>query len=581
MDIDPVTAASLNVLSMATSGTMVATKPIPSPQTSDGRHCDTTSRSYSSASSSISGRQSTLASSYSSTASSTVYQKFDRCPTKTALPTISDDGGFTVPGTTLKAYNKEMSDTLRSQFCDFQRQYSTALGDEILKKLRPSRFNVLRKNRAAANPGLSMKCKYLGTSEATAKLYIVIQCDKAVSKIVAELFNQRHVANDLKGDFEICIIDDGFIKFGATEDVSVFGDALESTVFGRRVNLRLGHASRWATLGGVISITIPRAGAVVFGLLAGHPVADIRDDIEFESASSDDDESIEGCSLDCDERGLDSSISDSSSGSPMVHIFSNVKGSTVEDEGILRPNYEKHLGQVTHDSFGYEREPNYDWALIELRNGDQYYNAAENDFDFDIFKSWTYPDLTRDDFNPFQRHIDAVAITSHGIQEGIMFRDRSSILLLPGTELVETFRFTLKPGSGKPCSSILWCSSSGLTIYIDLTYGDSGCWIVDHNGHLQGHLVAMDVFREAYIMPISGTMSSIRSKMQGTLIAIPHHHYLWAIVTCQRLRSGDVKGYLQLKSFLSRPSYAQPAVSTAQDTLFRFPLVNPPSYKHV
>ncbi|CEJ91033.1 hypothetical protein VHEMI06774 [[Torrubiella] hemipterigena] len=541
---------------MATvGGTMVATEPIPSPE-SHGRHCDNTSRSYSSASSSVSGQQSTLASSYSSATASAVHQNLRRGSTKTVLPTIPDDGGFAVPGTTLKAYDKYISNTLRSRFYDLQRLYSTALAEEISKKRRLGlgQFKVKRKNRTA-NPGpLSMKCKYLGTSEETAKLCIVIHCEKQVSKTVTDFFHQEHVAKDLNGDFEIHIINDGLIRFAAMEDVSVFGNSLGSTSFGRKVHLRLEHASRWATMGGVILVSTAERGDTVFGLLAGHPVADIRDQIERESLASVDDESIEASSLDIMEDEPDSLDSDSSSDSPIAHILSNGKQSTAEDEDNGSIICEEYLGQVIHDSFRNEAEKNYDWCLMELQDS----STMGDDIHLGKFLEWPYPGRARHDTPLFQMSVEAIAITSHGIQAGTLFRDRSSILLLPGSAFVETLRFTLKSGS-------------------DLTYGDSGCWVVDSNGHLHGHLVAIDVFQEAYVMPLEETLRSIKSNLQATSIAIPGPNHFNIIIRCQGLRSGDIKEHLRLEKLLLGPFSTQFSIHASPTALFEFPLAEPPT----
>ncbi|KAK0741434.1 hypothetical protein B0T18DRAFT_432539 [Schizothecium vesticola] len=109
-----------------------------------------------------------------------------------------ENGGLPLPEPSRKEieapkprpFDKPIPKSLTDRFFDLRVLYSKPLWKAVSKR--------------RSNPGdISMKLKYLGASEEEAKLYIVVQCDKAVSKKVTKFFQQAYVVEDLRSDFQV------------------------------------------------------------------------------------------------------------------------------------------------------------------------------------------------------------------------------------------------------------------------------------------------------------------------------------------------------------------------------------------
>lgn len=83
--------------------------------------------------------------------------------------------------TKLKYFNNDkIPIPVWQRFCDLKELYA----QDFLSHLEKRKVNTHT---------LSIKLRCLGKTEATAKPYIVIQCDKAASRSVNQFFNQQHV----------------------------------------------------------------------------------------------------------------------------------------------------------------------------------------------------------------------------------------------------------------------------------------------------------------------------------------------------------------------------------------------------
>lgn len=65
----------------------------------------------------------------------------------------------------------------------------------------------------------------MGVQEPTAQLYIVIHCDKRVAKRVKNFFNQKHVLEDLKSDFQVHVVDTGLVSLAGLRRIKAQSDA--------------------------------------------------------------------------------------------------------------------------------------------------------------------------------------------------------------------------------------------------------------------------------------------------------------------------------------------------------------------
>lgn len=350
--------------------------------------------------------------------------------------------GIPVKGSKLKAFDKPISEQLKHRFDDLKRLYSGPLLDTIRKKPLLEAIQMKKKRSPNVYPAdIAMKCKFMGTSESTAELHIVVQCEEAISRRVRDFFAQEHVAKDLGTDFRLHVIEEALRRLAAIHDVRAVGKmGLRNTLCGLQVQLSHSGKSRIATIGGLVMVTTTRKA--LFSIIAGHPLSEIREQIEDHLTPLEETGSDERTFVDYKSERLPTSGDEES-----LH-------EDLADEAGLKID----LGIVSYDSFlSGTADDNCDWALVELNHE----NWRPNRLDFspkseeagdarDRSKRWGDDvDLFCTEYqSPFSRQ-PAVVITCRGIQQGTLTQNKSSILMHPGKAFVETLEFTLDSKSGE------------------------------------------------------------------------------------------------------------------------------------
>lgn len=182
--------------------------------------------------------------------------------------------GVTIPSrrlferkvTKLRHFDKEIPQFTQHRFHDLHELFERPLCESLTKA------NV--KCNA-----ISVKLRVLGESEATAKPWIMILCDKAASKKIRQFFNQPQIKAEYhppKPDsflpsFKVLVCDRPPRLMAGTE---VYGDCDEkATMCGRIIRIGDAHRSRFATLGGVMKIVKPPGIIMLYGMTAGHILA--------------------------------------------------------------------------------------------------------------------------------------------------------------------------------------------------------------------------------------------------------------------------------------------------------------------
>ena len=147
--------------------------------------------------------------------------------------------------TKLRLFDRKVPQLTQHRFHDLHELFERPLCDHLIE--------------AKINPyPISLKLKCLGESEATAKPWIVVLCNKTASKRVRHFFNQQHIKaayqpskpDSFLPSFEIFVCNrPPRLMAGA----DIYGDFDErSTMCGRVIKVGEAHQSRFATLGGVI-----------------------------------------------------------------------------------------------------------------------------------------------------------------------------------------------------------------------------------------------------------------------------------------------------------------------------------------
>ncbi|PVH92427.1 hypothetical protein DM02DRAFT_699974 [Periconia macrospinosa] len=384
----------------------------------------------------------------------------------------------------------------RDRFLDIRILYTQSLWEAVSSKRR-------------RDPGdISMKLKYLGENESNAQLYIVIQCNKRVSKKVKKFFAQKHVAEDLKPNFRVHVIDAGPSRLANSETIRILGNlnSTKSTLCGMSIVISSESTYRTATLGGLILVRT-QENTVIYGLTAGHPLTNLghefsRDDLYWTEINSESD----------DENTTEEDESIQLSDIDHQHVYQ--EPSTPHD-------LTTDIGRVVTHSFNSAKDsPNHDWAVVALEGQDWAPNLLfqqNQQTDSAIEQRTTMNEgegILEKGINlglmPFSSESQlilpaqpVVAITSHGLQRGTLTSSCSCLMISPSYRFVATFDFSPSHGS----------------MFLP---GDSGSWVTNETtGEVYGHVVTVDTFGEASVMPIHSTLLDIKSHIGAYDVRIP------------------------------------------------------------
>ena len=210
-------------------------------------------------------------------------------PIRSHSPELSIRSG-TYPRKTvkIKVFDKDISESVQNRFKDLNELFGKPL------------YNYLSKKQPLTSI-VSIKLKILGTNQDDAKPWIVVMCDKSISKKVKQFFNQSHIkseyqphdANQTLPFFEMVVCERSPRPLAANPRVNVYSDFQPDgddcgILSGRTVRFGESEKGRIATLGGVVMIKNLKNEVRLYGMTAGHVVAQdlITDIVAVASKSS-------------------------------------------------------------------------------------------------------------------------------------------------------------------------------------------------------------------------------------------------------------------------------------------------------
>ncbi len=321
---------------------------------------------------------------------------------------------------TLKPFSKAIPASIQNRFNDIRVLYAPALLDAVAKK-------------KARN--ISMKLKYLGQSEETAKLHIVVQCDRGIVKKVERFFAQKHVLEDLGSDFLVNVRGGTLLSLSGAMTLIVSGVlGSKGTFCGMPILISHGDARRRATFGGLISVTTTTKGTVLYGVTAAHPAASLAPTPISDAASG------------------DSNSDDDDSDQPVLDTSTTTLTSQHAEENDAFASEVKNLGTITED--GLFRKG--DLALIELASEGLLPNRISQWQPTVERQSTTDTNALTQSLNLFasahQGHsfqpCPAALLTSRGLQHGQISSSRSVLATSLDAEFLEVFDFCPNQGVG-------------------------------------------------------------------------------------------------------------------------------------
>ncbi|KAG7288731.1 hypothetical protein NEMBOFW57_005087 [Staphylotrichum longicolle] len=390
---------------------------------------------------------------------------------------------------TLSVFPKTVPTDVQNRFNDLRVLYAPALLEAVAKT-------------KARN--ISMKLKYLGQSEETAKLYIVVQCDPGIVKKVERFLSQKHVLEDLGSDFLVDVRGGTLLSLSGSVTIGIWGILeAKATFCGMPILISSGDARQRATFGGLISVAMTRKRTVLYGVTAAHPAAAL---IPRPMSGVDAD--------DCD--------SDSEEPSqPLLDPGTEVSISQQVEESDALGSESKNLGTITERGVFRTR----DLALIELeceellpnrispfqptaKGGGQRSMA-------DTRMLYRSRDLFASDF---QKHsfqaCPAAVLTSRGLQYGQISSSRSALTMFLDAEFIEVFDF---------------CPNQGA---------------------MYGHVVSTDAFGEASVIPIQTSLDAIKEQLHARNVRLP---------TARRISQLQVKRKISISVEATEPVKGNPS----------------------
>ncbi|UZP34276.1 hypothetical protein NXS19_002092 [Fusarium pseudograminearum] len=406
-------------------------------------------------------------------------------PPQHVAPISQDEpAGISLRGTDMKDFPKPIPQQLKERFFDIKVLYTQPLRDFITKWRR--------------DPGtILMKPRYLGLDSQNTKLHIVIQCEKRVAKKIKKFFAQRHVEEELLPDFRVLVVDEPPTEVANEDAIEVLSDSHPiKTMCGMPVTLKRGDKSVSCTLGGVIVVETDQKRR--YGLIAGHPLKKFRGDPSGKQPTY---ESY-GPSSSEEEENKDEKKEDSDDASATLSKPAHSDIERTNDDSILRTKL--HVGTVAYDSFSIPSDENYDWALIDLNQEYALSNV--------VIRNEQPADTNSKYYEEIHRYYSNLLDTALTTQVLVLKQDKprtaelsfntSSLMMFPGSEFVDAHDVTMKDGSS-------FCP------------GDSGLWIVDAKSlGLYGHIVSVDAFGEAQVIPIQSTLQSIKWQLKATRVSL-------------------------------------------------------------
>lgn len=354
--------------------------------------------------------------------------------------------------TKLKPFDKQVPQPVQDRFHDLNELFSKPLYDYLSKA-------------KVGFSAISIKLKVLGESEATAKPWIVVLCDKAVYKKVKQFFDQKQVKLQYRPcetdldlpSFEIVYYSRPPRQIAANDAIygEAWGDATTFTLCGKAIQIGEPEKHRLATLGGIVKVVISAQSFMLYGMTAGHIIA--RDWPE-ENVG----EEIDGKEIDGEESdGEESDDEESDSEEETFEVDLTPDEDQVVQEAHSTRDVPLDVGQTGHlwskighvsdaSSDCYADKCNLDWALVKIDNASFY--RPNLLVPSDVGKSDLIKRQLREPCEAVitgsDRDVFVVGGTS-GFKQGRLSLTSSFLMLAPGNSFAKTHDLALLDSSGK------------------------------------------------------------------------------------------------------------------------------------
>ena len=319
----------------------------------------------------------------------------------------------------LKPFDQEIAQSTQDRFADLTELFSEPLYD-YLKKAR------------IRHGAISLKLKVLGENEADAKPWIIVQCDEAASKKVKQFFNLQQVKNEYQPRglgppslpfFNILIESRPPRLIARTSDAEIpniawWGEAVWredwgnvaalDTLCGRAIKVMDHLAARTATLGGIIKVVYSDNKYGLYGMTAGHVIAEKQVDLDAVGT-------ISSCNIDEEEDGNDDNKDEDEDEDGNEYVFTSDGAFELDlgddDYSTMSRDLGRELPQITKPScpeLSSSRPAILPCTLDEKENDNNKEEEDDNDENYCLSadEGFFEFDLGDDDYSIMSRGLD-------------------------------------------------------------------------------------------------------------------------------------------------------------------------------
>ncbi|RYP28249.1 hypothetical protein DL767_007299 [Monosporascus sp. MG133] len=363
---------------------------------------------------------------------------------------------------------------------------------------------------------MAIRLMVLGRTEADAKECMVVFCSTCLCKRVEHFFNKQQIVKDLCEPSDPVLPSFKVIVNGhaprlrvALSEIQVHcasSQLSEDTFCGNPIRFvnETGDV-RHATFGGVVKVVGSDGHFKLYGLTAGHSLLDWQDpDTSADTlpgihvALNAEDEDAERA-----ERREESNESLLEAQDPFIQA-SAILLKPEQDETVQSWTFteSQELGKILKnpDRDKDEDQLYLDWALFELNKYlPNVFVTVE--LSGNIRK---HPlSLCSEKFSPDTLSQPVTMMGgSQGSKSGVLSKLPGRIIIGPGDSFIDAYLLTLDEGS--------------------VSDGDSGSWVVDPaTFEVYGHVVATDMFGDAYVIPLIRTLADIQRCFGAKCVDLP------------------------------------------------------------
>ena len=330
------------------------------------------------------------------------------------------------------------------------------LGESLLEyvsKSRDHRHDIL------------MLLKMLGTDEASAKPWIVVQCDKVIAKKVTQFFKQPNIKGQYQSTdfpiFQVHVEARPLKRLGTAGSIDVFirrdfSKSVPTTLSGSCIKATNGVRGGIATLGGIITVEFATGSKQLFGLTVAHILDDemnrdtsaqnaeassLLAEMEYELEEYDEDEleEEEEEKEEEEERGAEEDEEEEEEIFELDYMEDEADHH-IWDGRIGEAEVWQNVGYISSYSTATPGNQNLDWALVEIKDKRfiQPNSCLEFDEDSELLERPS-PTLNGRPVTILSGNI--------GQKEGILYAQRAHLMLGQGNSFTETYSVSLNSGS--------------------------------------------------------------------------------------------------------------------------------------